>query len=135
MKPRTRDVVVMHLPKVIDSEPGRAFSRDLAVALAVHRPRIVLDCSLLRQIEWPAIYLLLRSLEEAIKRNGDVRLSSISESTRAFLDFTGLTGVFAIFETSAEAIDSFQPVNAIASLSASPSRESRKAAQSAVEAA
>jgi anti-sigma B factor antagonist len=72
------------------------------------RPRIVLDCCKLRQLDKPTIYLLLCSLEEAVKRNGDIKLGAIPAGGSAIFDLPGLDGLFEDFDTISGAIDSFQ---------------------------
>ena len=73
--------------------------------MANDRPYIVLDLSKAGVMDRSAIYLLLCCLEEAIKRNGDVRLAAIPLGTRAGLELTGVDRLFEIF---AEAVNSFR---------------------------
>ena len=54
--------------------------------------------------------------EEAIKRNGDVRLAGISPGVIATLESTGVISLFEIFGSNAEAINSFYPHPANAQL-------------------
>ena len=54
-----------------------------------------------------AIYLVLCCLEEAMKRNGDVRLAEVSQAARATLNATGVDRLFRIFALNADAIRSF----------------------------
>lgn len=53
------------------------------------------------------IHLLLCCLEEAMKRNGDVKLSAIPRGAEALLERTGVNRLFDIFHSSAEAVSSF----------------------------
>jgi anti-anti-sigma regulatory factor len=76
--------------------------------MANDRPYIVLDLSKAGVMDRSAIYLLLCCLEEAIKRNGDVRLAAIPLGTRAGLELTGVDRLFEIFGTNAEAVNSFR---------------------------
>jgi anti-anti-sigma factor len=71
------------------------------------RPCIVLDCSQVHQIDRSGTYLLLRCLEEAMKRNGDVRLAEVHVEVRAVLTLTGLDRIFEIFDANADAVKSF----------------------------
>jgi anti-anti-sigma factor len=84
------------------------------------RPSIVLDCSNVRQMDRSVIHLLLCCLEEAIKRNGDVKLSSVPVAAKTILDLTGVNRLFEVFDTNAEALISFQqrPINAVLPLTA-----------------
>jgi anti-anti-sigma regulatory factor len=56
----------------------------------------------------PAIELLLCCLEEAIKRNGDVKLAAVPEGARSVLKLTGVDRLFEVFDSNPEAINSFR---------------------------
>lgn len=71
------------------------------------RPRIVLDCSNVRQLNRSVVHLLLHCLEEAMKRNGDVRLAAMPPGAGPVLELTGVNRLFDIFNTTAEAVKSF----------------------------
>lgn len=72
------------------------------------RPCIVIDCSKVGEMGGSAIHLLLCCLEEAMKRNGDIRLAAAPAEARAALKVAGVDRLFEIFDTNAEAIDSFR---------------------------
>jgi anti-anti-sigma factor len=101
-------VTVKLLPKAMNLRQGRTFARELSGLMDTDHPRLVLDCSNLQQMNTPAIYLLLCCLEEAMKRNGDVRLSGVSEEARVVLESTGTDGLFSIFDSNQEAENSFR---------------------------
>jgi anti-anti-sigma regulatory factor len=91
------------------------FLRELEGCLNVARPCVVLDCSQARQMDKPLLHLLLSCLEETLKRNGDVRLAALSPEARTSLRLSGIERLFKIFDTTAEAVDSFQrPADAAA---------------------
>jgi anti-anti-sigma regulatory factor len=56
----------------------------------------------------PAINLLLSFLEEAMKRNGDVKLAGVPQEAMAALELAGVDRLFEIFATNAEAVSSFR---------------------------
>jgi anti-sigma B factor antagonist len=103
-----RAVTVKHLPEALSSQQARLFLREVGSSMTAARPCIVLDCSRLRQLNISAIHLLLSCLEEAMKRNGDVRLAAIPQTAMAILERNGLDRLFTIFATSADAANSFQ---------------------------
>ena len=105
---QVRAVSVKQFPESVDDAVERLFLAELRSALHAERPRIVLDCSKLRNLNLPAIHLLLCCLEEAMKRNGDVRLSSVPKASRVLLQAAGLERLFKLFDTDADAIKSFQ---------------------------
>jgi anti-anti-sigma regulatory factor len=63
-------------------------------------------------LDRPAIQLLLCCLEEAIKRNGDVKLAAVPPGARSALKLTGVDRLFEMFDTNAEAVNSFRGLSA-----------------------
>lgn len=104
---RVCHVEVKQLPGELTVKHARHFLGDLERCMANDRPCIVLDCSNVRQMDRSATFLLLCCLEEAIKRNGDVKLSAVPAAARAILELTGVNRLFEVFDTSAEALSSF----------------------------
>jgi anti-sigma B factor antagonist len=102
-----RPVVVKQLPKRLSVEEGHEFLIDVEPYLKAERPRVVLDCSEVRQLDSAGIQLLLRCLEEAMKRNGDVKLAGVGPAAAAILQLTNVDSLFESFDTCAEAIESF----------------------------
>ncbi|HUA91852.1 MAG TPA: STAS domain-containing protein [Terracidiphilus sp.] len=105
---RARPVAVKQMPTALDSEQERKFLHEMETCLDAWRPSIVLDCSEAQQIDYTLLHLLLCCLEEAMKRNGDVRLAAVQPEAREILKRWRLDRLFRIFETTAEAINSFQ---------------------------
>jgi anti-sigma B factor antagonist len=106
-------VAVKQLPDTLSEKQGRRFLGELESSINIDRPSIVLDCSKVRRMDGPAINLLLCCLEEAMKRNGDVKLASVPPEARSILELAGVGRLFEIFDTNAEAVSSFRrvPVN------------------------
>lgn len=104
---RPKPVSIRQLPEKLDRKQERLFLRELECELNVVRPAIVIDCSHLREMDQAAMHLLLRSLEEAMKRNGDIRLSGVSPEARANLERAGVDRLFHVFSTIGEAVESF----------------------------
>jgi hypothetical protein len=105
---RARPVAVKRLPTAPGAKQERMFLLELESCLNGPRPCIVLDCAEALQMKKPEQLLLLRCLEEAMKRNGDVRLAAVGPGARDDLKAAGIDRLFKIFDTTAEAIDSFQ---------------------------
>jgi anti-anti-sigma regulatory factor len=105
---RARRVTVREFPEWLTDKQGRDFFSELESAMETDKPCIVLDCSKVRQMDIPAIYLLLCYLEEAMKRNGDVKLASMPSGTMAILELTGVARLFEHFDTNAEALNSIR---------------------------
>jgi anti-sigma B factor antagonist len=107
---KTMTVTVKQMPETLGMRQGRVFFREVESCLNCDRPRLVLDCSKLLQLDSVGIHLLLRCLEEAMKRNGDVKLAAIPSAAAAALELTGVNRLFETFDNAAEAVNSFQQV-------------------------
>jgi anti-anti-sigma regulatory factor len=104
----TSNVTVKQLPATFDAKQQQRFLHELEECWSVSRPRIVLDCANARQVDHSFVHLLLCSLEEAMKRNGDVRLAGIGPEAKTILKLYGVDRLFKIFATNEEAIESYQ---------------------------
>src|SRR5882757_1456453 len=107
MTVRKRPVAVMQLPEELGKKEARNFARQVERCMNITRPHLVLDCSNVRHLDKSVVYLLLGCLEEALKRNGDVKLVGIPLATDAILGSTRTNQLFEIFDTTAEAVNSF----------------------------
>ena len=104
-----RAVIVKEVPPKCSTENSRTFLRDLTNAMEdVVRPAIVLDCSHACKIDKQAIHLFLCCLEEAMKRNGDVRIAALHQDAWQVLESAGIARLFRNFRTTAEAVDSYR---------------------------
>ena len=103
-----RTVLLKQLPQTLDEEQAWAFLETLKLSLSADRPRVVLNCASIQTFDRSSLHLLLCCLEEAMKRNGDVRLSCLSEPARAALEASGIDHLFKNFDSDADAIKSFQ---------------------------
>jgi len=104
----TRTVTVRQLPETFDRNTERRFLRELEPAMNAERPAIVLDCSPLYEMNCLAIHLLLSCLEQAMKRNGDVRLAAVSPQAMENLRAMGVDRLFRNFDTNQLATESFR---------------------------
>jgi anti-sigma B factor antagonist len=107
MKLKTRTVKVHQVPQIVTPFQERAFLRKLHSDLEAERPRFVLDCSNVGDMSLATIRLLLSCLEVAMKRNGDVRLATLSESAAASIRLAGVDRLFEIYPSTEDAIQSF----------------------------
>ena len=103
-------VTLVHLPDAINARQERIFLSELEKRMSAGRPRIVLDCSKLHRMDKPALHLLLCCLEEAMKRNGDVKLAAIPGEASAAFGLFELEGLFEVFDTTSSAAESFHHV-------------------------
>lgn len=103
-----RIVAVRQLPEKLSVKQGRLFFREVEPCLNADRPRVVLDCSKVRQLDSAGIQVLLLCLEEAMKRNGDVKLAAIPPGAAAILELTRVGRLFEAFDNTTDAVNSFQ---------------------------
>jgi anti-anti-sigma regulatory factor len=102
-----RSVTVLQLPERFSLDVARNIAYEVARCVEVGRPYLVLDCGTVRQFDKPMAGLLLYCLEEAMKRNGDVKLACISLAEQPVLRAANAHRLFEAFDTVEEAIDSF----------------------------
>jgi anti-sigma B factor antagonist len=102
-----RPIVVKQLPEKLSVEEGRLFFLEVEPCLKTDRPRLVLDCSKVRQLDSAGIQVLLHCLEEAMKRNGDVKLAGIPAAAAEILELTNVDSLFEAFDNSVDAVNSF----------------------------
>ena len=104
-----RAVIVEQLPETGDPRRARAFLRELSSNLEqVTRPRVVLDCGRLQNVDGAGLHLLLCCLEEAMKRNGDVRLAAVPEQAQIAFRALGIDRLFRAYGSVVEAAESFR---------------------------
>ena len=108
MSTRMRAVTVHQMPEQVTATEERSFLRDLQKDVETERPRLVLDCSRVQQMDNATIHLLLCCLEEVMKRNGDAKLASLPPGAQATLQVAGVHRLFEIYATTAEAVNSFR---------------------------
>jgi anti-anti-sigma factor len=102
-----RRVAVQQLPEQLSVKQGRGFFRDVESCLNVDRPRVVLDCSKVQLLDAAGVRVLLSCLEAAMKRNGDVKLAVIPPGAAAVLELARVDHIFEIFDSTADAVNSF----------------------------
>ena len=102
-----RQVIVKQLPARLDRQQARAFLRELRPLLERDQPRLVLDLSQVRQLDSSAVDLLLKCLQEAMRRDGDVKLAHVSPECAIVLGLTRTDRLFEIYSDPVEAVESF----------------------------
>lgn len=102
-----RSVTVLQLPERFSLDAARNFAYEVERCIEVGRPYVVLDCATAGQLDKPRAGLLLYCLEEAMKRNGDVKLACISPAEQPVLRAANAHRLFEAFDTVEDALDSF----------------------------
>jgi len=103
-----KSVVIKQLPELVNINSAPQLQQEIAPALDRDRPGLVFDCSRVCQIDSAGIDLLLTVLEEAMKRNGDVKLAAVSSQVSVILKLTRVDRLFEIFADPRDAAESFE---------------------------
>lgn len=103
-----RDPVIKRLPAILDQAHGEAFFQELEPFLKADRSQIVLDFAEVRQLDGTGVAMLLACLEEVMKGNGDLKLAMVPAASAVILELTGVDSLFEIFDTTSDAVQSFQ---------------------------
>ena len=105
---RKRRVAVVQLPTELGIAAERALFQEVERCMDSERPCVVIDCSSISQLHDSQVYLLLSCLEEAMKRNGDIKLAGLPSGSDGVLEGNGVGRLFEVFATIADAVNSFQ---------------------------
>src|SRR5215467_497616 len=103
-------VIIMQLPEELSVREVQAFMREMGPLLESNRPRIVLECSQIRSMDSAGVEMLLRCLEEVLKRDGDLKLAALSAEAEVILEIMRVARVFETFPTSEDAARSFNAI-------------------------
>jgi len=104
---KSRPVIVKRVPENLDLRQARLFLEEVRPMLQHDRPQIVFDLSLVRRINAAGVDMLLYCMKEASRRDGDLKLASLSPQAQIMLDLTRTGRLFEIFASSVEAARSF----------------------------
>lgn len=103
----SRPVVVKRVPERLNLKQSRRFAGEVRAFLRSDRPQIVFDLSQVKQIDAAGVDMLLHCMGEAMKRDGDVKLASLSPQAAVILEMTRTGRLFEIYETSTDAARSY----------------------------
>lgn len=117
-----KPVVVKQLPEHLGVQQCQAFLRELEPVFQSDRPRLVFDFTGVRHLDSAGVEFLLRCMEEAMKRNGDLKLASVSPELAVILEMTRVDRLFEIFDNSTDAVESFHRFSASAWQPMEPTR-------------
>jgi len=120
----SRPVVVKRMPERVNQQEARKFFADVQPFVTADRPQLVFDLSQVRQLDAAGIEMLLRCVEEVMKRDGDLKLASLSRQAMMVLELTRTDRLFEIYRNSTEAARSFSGFlpNAMQSIPGYPAR-------------
>jgi anti-sigma B factor antagonist len=95
------------MPERLNARIAREFLRDVQPFLGADRPQLVFDLSGVLQLDAAGVEMLLHCMSEAHKRDGDLKLASLSPHAAVVLELTRTERLFEIYETSTDAVRSF----------------------------
>lgn len=107
METSSKPAVVKRMPQRLNLRAARAFLEDVRPLLGADRPQLVFDLSQVQQLDAAGVDALVYCMSEAHKRDGDVKLASLSPQAAIMLELTRAERLFEIYETSADAVRSF----------------------------
>jgi anti-anti-sigma factor len=100
-------VIVKRVPENLNLKQARIFLEEVRPLLEHDRPQLVFDLTLVRRIDAAGVDMLLYCMKEAVRRDGDLKLASLSSEAQIMLDITRAGRLFEVFASSAEAARSF----------------------------
>lgn len=101
-------VIVMELPERLNRAEVKTFLNELQPLLESERPSIVLDCSQIQHMDSAGVEMLLFCLEQAMKRDGDLKLAAVSPASSVIMELMRVDRLFEVFDTTEQAVRSFQ---------------------------
>jgi len=108
--PTRAPVIVMELPERLNHVEAKSFLNELEPLLQNDRPSVVLDCSQIKHMDSAGVEMLLYCLEQAMKRDGDLKLAAVSPASAVIMELMRIDRLFEVFETAEDAVRSFQLV-------------------------
>ncbi len=120
-----KPVMVKALPEVLDGTQAAVLFRELAPIFESDHPRVVFDFAAVRYLDSSGVELLLRCMEEAMKRNGDLKLAAIPAPVAVILEITRVDRLFEIYDNCSDAVESYHrfPTQALQPENVDPSLE------------
>ncbi len=103
----SRPVIVKRMPVRVNLQAARNLLREIQPILRIDRPQVVFDLSQVRQMDAAGVDMLLQCMAQAMKRDGDVKLASVSPQAAVILELTRTDRLFEIYENSTDAARSF----------------------------
>lgn len=91
----------------VDSMNANVFGEGMASPIDEGNTKIVLDLSGLEYMSSAGLREIVGSLKKARRDSGDIRIGAPSDRVREVLEMAGLDTIVQIFDSVAEAVDSF----------------------------
>ena len=85
-----RHLILLEFPEQLNAQHCRILWSTFAANLEVERPYLRLDLSRLKSIDNVGVDILLDCVNETLRRDGDVEITSISREAEVILEITGI---------------------------------------------
>jgi anti-sigma B factor antagonist len=106
-KSKSRPVVVKRVPERLNRIQAHKLLNEVRPFLESDRPQLVFDFANVRQMDTAGVEMLLYCVSQAMKRDGDVKLASVSREAATILELTRTLRLFEIYDSSTDAVRSF----------------------------
>lgn len=103
----SRPVIVKRVPSRLNLREARQFFKDVQPFIHSDRPQVVFDLSTVAQMDAAGVEMLLQCMRECMKRDGDLKLASLSPAAAVVLELTRTERLFEIYDNSTDAAKSF----------------------------
>jgi Anti-anti-sigma regulatory factor (antagonist of anti-sigma factor) len=100
-------VIVKTLSRRLDRAEVANFRREMQRLLETDQPRVILDFGSVTHLDSGGIQVLLDCLYAVTRRDGEMRLASLSPQAEVILEISRVSRFFEIFSTVEDAMDSF----------------------------
>jgi len=108
VRPPDRTLAVVHVRGEIDVANTHQVRELFLLLLRDSVTRVVLDLSDLEYVDSAALGMLVGILKRLHEQGGDLRLAGLPRRVSRVFEFTGLNRVFRIYDTTEEALRSFE---------------------------
>ena len=103
----SRPVLVKRVPESMNQREAQKFFADVRPLLNADRPQLVFDLSQVRQLDVAGIEVLMQCMSMAMRKDGDLKLASLSDHAAIVLELTRTDRLFEIYDTSTDAARSY----------------------------
>lgn len=103
----SRPVLVKRVPENMNQREAQKFLADVRPLLNADRPQLVFDLSQVRQLDVAGIEVLMQCMSMAMRKDGDLKLASLSDHAAIVLELTRTDRMFEIYDTSTDAARSY----------------------------
>jgi anti-anti-sigma factor len=103
----SRPVLVKRVPENMNQREAQKFLADVRPLLNADRPQLVFDLSQVRQLDVAGIEVLMQCMSMAMRKDGDLKLASLSDHAAIVLELTRTDRLFEIYDTSTDAARSY----------------------------